>query len=102
MPLLTLLFQEPITIDRIEGNQAIIEWDDLSISSLPIALFPNPPKEGEQFMLMGEYSEQGSCTVEHDDPVILQCPDKILYLPIDISWTISQNKSIKINFSLSL
>ena len=102
MLILIPLFQEPITVDRIEHDQVIIEWENLTHSSLPISLFPSPPKEGEQFFITGNPSAQGACELKYNDPVILQCPEEILYLPIETGWRMTQNTPVKVEFSISL
>ena len=48
-PFLTKTF--PITVDRIEENQAIVEWKDGSISSLPTYFFPIEVYEGQSWFL---------------------------------------------------
>ena len=98
----SVVFQEPIIIDRIENDQVIIEWENLSLSSLPISLFPSAPREGEQFFITGHSSNTGSCKLKHDDPVILQCPEEILYLPIETGWRATQSTPLSIEFSISL
>ena len=102
MSILIYLFQEPITVDRIEGEQVIIEWSDLSISSLPLDRFPSSPREGEQFIIRGTTSRNGSCKLTHNDPVILDCPNEILYLPIDIDQRMAAHRSLSLELLLSL
>ena len=102
MPIISPIHQEIIIIDRIEHDQAIIEWDDLSISSLPTARFPIPPKEGDQFQIIVQEVDEGVCRIQQNDPVILQCLDEALYLPIQIGWQIVKTTPIMIEFSIYL
>ena len=48
-PFLTKTF--PITIDRIEENQAVVEWKDGSVTSIPTYLFPIEVHEGQSWFL---------------------------------------------------
>jgi hypothetical protein len=102
MPILSLLHQEMIIIDRIEHEQVIIEWEDLSISSLPIERFPILPKEGDMLQIIVLEVDDGMCRIQHNDPVILQCSDETLYLPIQIDWHTGKTNPIMIEFSISL
>lgn len=102
MPILSPIHQEMIIIDRIEHDQVIIEWDDLSISSLPIARFPIPPREGDKLQIIVQEVDDGVCRIQQNDPVILQCPDEALYLPIQIGWQTVKTTPIMIEFSISL
>lgn len=37
----------PGVVDRIEGDWAVVEWPDRSVRDLPVALFEQPPREGQ-------------------------------------------------------
>ena len=102
MPILNLLFHELITVDRIESEQVIIEWDNLSLSSLPLKIFPLNPKEGDQFFISGQSSLKGECGIKHDDPLILECPEEVLYLPIEIGWKETNNLHLSLDLFISL
>ena len=41
----------PITIDRVEDDQAVVEWKDGSLTSLPTYLFPIEVYEGQSWFL---------------------------------------------------
>ncbi len=102
MPILSILFYELITVDRIENEQVIIEWENLSLSSLPIETFPFPPKEGDQFFISGQSSSKEECEIKYDDPLILECSGQVLYLPIEIGWEETSNLSLSIDVFISL
>ena len=38
---------QPGVVDRIEGDWAVVEWPDRSVRDLPVALFEQPPCEGQ-------------------------------------------------------
>ncbi|NOY26831.1 MAG: DUF3006 domain-containing protein [Oligoflexia bacterium] len=47
----TLAVALHLTIDRIEGDWAVVEWPDGTFSDLPLALFPTGTREGQSLVL---------------------------------------------------
>lgn len=41
----------PITIDRVEDKQVVVEWKDGSLTSIPTYLFPMEVYEGQSWFL---------------------------------------------------
>ena len=41
----------PGVVDRVEGDWAVVEWPDRSVRDLPMALFEQPPREGQAVRL---------------------------------------------------
>ena len=41
----------PITIDRVEGEQTVIEWKNGTLDTLPTYLFPQETHEGQSWYL---------------------------------------------------
>jgi hypothetical protein len=42
---------QPGVVDRIEGEWALVEWPDRSVREMPVALFQQPPREGQAVRL---------------------------------------------------
>ena len=102
MTLIFPLFYSLITIDRIEGTLAIVEWENLSISTLPLEIFPENPQEGSQFYLSGHPSTQGECSLKNNDPIILQCASTILFIPLDSSLWMIPDLPLQLKLSMAL
>ena len=66
-----LISQMYVTVDRIEGNYAILEWENLSLSSLHKSMIPFVPKEGMQLLIQVYPSPLGNTYAVGDDPGIL-------------------------------
>lgn len=67
-PLMTKLL---VIIDRIEGDYAILEWDNLALSSLHISMIPFEPKEGMRLLLKLYPTPLGNTYAIGEDPSIL-------------------------------
>ena len=67
-PMITTLL---ITIDRIEGEYAVLEWEDLSLSSMHQSLFSFVPEEGMRIELSFYPSPIGDSYAITSDPSIL-------------------------------
>ena len=56
---LLLFLQLSGTVDRIEGNWAIVEWTDGSFTDVPLTIFPRLPREGDSFSIRLKPSHSG-------------------------------------------
>lgn len=68
-PLTTQLL---LTIDRIEGEYAILEWENLAISSLHVSMIPFTAKEGMRIQLSLYPTPFGNTYALNSDPGLLQ------------------------------
>ena len=68
-PIITTLW---LTVDRIEGDYAIVEWENMALSSIHSTLLPKDTKEGSRLKLMLHPSPLGKGYAVHNDPCILQ------------------------------
>ena len=68
-PIITTLW---FVVDRIEGNYAIVEWDNMALSAIHSSLLPPQIKEGSRLKLILHPSPLGNGYVTHNDPCILQ------------------------------
>lgn len=80
----TFFFQQPIIIDRIEEDIAIVEWENLSLSLLPIELFATPPKEGQRYLFSIIETADADCLLHKTAPIMLKCQNHELLIPIDV------------------
>jgi|GEM_PF-6794215 len=67
-PMLTSLLS---TVDRIEGEYAILEWENLALSAMHASLFPFELQEGMQVKITLYPSPIGSAYASKADPCIL-------------------------------
>lgn len=68
-PIITTLW---IIVDRIEGDYAIVEWNNLSLSALHLSVLPREIQEGSRIRLTFHPSPLGDWYAVHTDPSILQ------------------------------
>lgn len=46
-----LVFGAVATIDRIEGDIAVLEWRDLCVTELPVSVLPDGIEEGDTLVI---------------------------------------------------
>ena len=81
-----LLYQQYMTIDRVENEFAVVEWSNDSLSALPISAFSREPVEGDHYRLFLTRDTSGSCHLLAQDPIHIQCSDQTLIIPMKIKW----------------
>ena len=60
-----------ITVDRIEGDYAIVEWEDLALSSLHLSMIPFVANEGMKLQISLYPTPFGNTYAINEDPGIL-------------------------------
>ena len=60
-----------VIVDRIEGEYAILEWENLALSSLHLSMLSFEPKEGMQLLIKVYPSPLGNTYAIGDDPGVL-------------------------------
>ena len=53
-------FTFEVTIDRIESNFAVIEWENLALSTIPMQIIKCEVKEGSKLDLLLHFSPTGA------------------------------------------
>ncbi len=51
-----------VTVDRIEGPYAVLEWDDAHITEVPVAALPPNVEEGDRIVLRARTLAPSSVT----------------------------------------
>ena len=77
-----------IIIDRIEGDFAIIEWENQALSAIPLVLIPCSAQEGDRLHLFVYPTPTGSMP-KHPNQLIIATPKGPIAIPIDM--TLQQN-----------
>jgi len=67
-PIVTTLLS---TVDRVEGEYAVLEWDNLALSAIHISIFPFTLQEGMQVEFTLYPSPIGKSYATQSDPCIL-------------------------------
>ena len=68
-PILTKLV---VTVDRIENDHAVVEWENLAFGTLDLYVLPEHVQEGSKLEITLHPSPFGNLYAIHDDPGILQ------------------------------
>ena len=71
-----------LTIDRIEGNIAVVEWDCGFFSELPHKLLPPASQEGSQLQLNLTSWPRASAILLSENPAILLTNGGLIALPL--------------------
>ena len=66
-----LMTQMVVIVDRIEGDYAILEWENLALSSLHVSMIPFSPTEGMQLRLEIFPTPFGNTYAIGEDPGVL-------------------------------
>lgn len=85
-----------LTIDRIEGNYAVIEWGNGAISSVPLSFLSNEISEGEIF----SYSLQGvadGAEVIRSCPPIFKMEKDTFMIPLDIQLPVGETYRLELD-----
>ena len=80
LPLSTTL---SVTIDRLEGDFAILEWQNEALTAIEHQYLPFQVQEGCRIQLSLYPSPTGSFHVGYKNPVFLKRLGKSLLIPID-------------------
>ena len=86
---------QEIIIDRVEDSFVVVEWKNEHLSLIPLDEFYTIPVEGEQYRFRLSKKNNGTCFLVKNDPVVLQCEERTLVVPIRIFW--SENSSLEWN-----
>ena len=81
--LFVLSFQFLITVDRVEEEFAVIEWENKALSTIPLNLIPCHVQEGD-FLYLRIYPIKNGAFLSNANPPILQFQQGILAIPIHI------------------
>ena len=83
------------TVDRIEPPWAVVEWQNLELTHLPLSLFPEGSlaQEGAAYAVKLKRSRFG-LPLHQQNPVILAHPDGLLAFPETISLDFSTSPNI--------
>lgn len=61
-----------LTVDRIEGDYVILEWENMALSSLHLSMLPFLPLEGMRLELSLYPTPFGNTFAINEDPGLLQ------------------------------
>lgn len=81
IPLFLFQMQHLLTVDRIEGNFAIVEWKDGSLGSIERHLLPESLHEGQALILYLKPSSRGAATATSSYPAYLHQSASSIALP---------------------
>ena len=81
--LLPLSYTFLLTIDRLEGSYAIIEWPNEALTTIPYKEIPFSIQEGCQLELNLYPSPLGGFSVRYEAPFILNRFGTLLVIPIE-------------------
>ena len=90
------VFQQDIIIDRIEYNFAVVEWENESLSVIPLDDFTQVPQEGDIYQFQLKRSPSDRCHLQNNDPIVLQCNERALVVPTHIFWRENSSLSWKL------
>ena len=89
-----------IIIDRIEGPYAVVEWDNLALSSIHRSLLPANLREGQTLHLTIHSQPLGRAYMLHNDPAIFVLSKQQLLIPL--SLPLQTDKRYELNFHLPI
>ena len=78
---------QEVIVDRIEEDFAVVEWNNKSLSLIPLDDFYTRPTEGDRYRFRLAKNPSGTCFLIKNDPVVLQCKERTLIAPIRIRWS---------------
>ena len=97
-PLLQTLLLLIIIIDRIEPPYAIVEWENMALSSIHRSLLPPNVKEGQLLELTIQRHPQGRSYMLRNDPALFQMPHKQILIPAALP--LARGKQYHIEFHI--
>ena len=81
--LLLLSVRFLLIIDRIEGDFAVIEWENYALSAIPLYLIPCKPKEGDHLYFVIFPTAIGTLTTTSNN-LLIQTPKGPIAIPMPI------------------
>ena len=79
-----LYFQTHFTIDQIDNDVALVEWENQSLSTVDLSVIPNP-KEGHTYVFQALKRRQSDCVITQSNPIIIQCSQQQWIFPLDLN-----------------
>ena len=83
IPLFLFPTKLPLTVDRIEGHYAIVEWKDGSLSNIERRILPPSLHEGQALILYLRPAKEGCATAISSHPAFLDQASTTIELPYD-------------------
>ena len=81
----SLIFKTTFIVDQIENYYALVEWEDMQLSVIPLELLPSDTHEGDRMTLEINKSKQSNCFLHSHDPIMVQCPlAETLIFPVEL------------------
>lgn len=90
----SLIFRTTFIVDQVENYYALVEWEDMQLSVMPLELLPTDTQEGDRMTLEINKSKQSNCFLDNHDPIMVQCPlSNALIFPVELDTTIYNYKT---------
>ncbi len=72
-------------IDRVEGDQAVIEWREDALTDLPLAILPPELREGDRLIFRFGLQERGAVLALESGEALLMGPGRpiTVHLPLE-------------------
>ena len=89
-----------IIVDRIEEPYAVVEWDNLALSSIHRSLLPGNLQEGQTLYLTIHPQPLGKAYMLQNDPAIFLLSTQQLLIPLTLP--LQTDKRYQLNFHIPI